>query len=110
MAVAVGARGRCGRREHGNSPYVGGCTQAADILQNLCRRVLIPPAVKAELVHANTPAIVRAWISQPPSWLEVWLFSCGVSPVISLSDLLSAPKCGQNDYKVGSGDLNQLQW
>ena len=45
--------------------------QAADILPNLYRRVLIPPAVKAELAHANTPAIVRAWISQPPQWLEV---------------------------------------
>ena len=45
--------------------------QAADILPNLYRTVLIPPAVKAELAHANTPAIVRAWISQPPQWLEV---------------------------------------
>src|SRR6266852_2107216 len=45
--------------------------QAGDILPNLYRRVLIPPAVKAELAHANTPAIVRAWISQPPPWLEV---------------------------------------
>src|SRR5438045_3109755 len=38
--------------------------QAAEILPNLYRTVLIPPAVKAELAHANTPAIVRAWISQ----------------------------------------------
>jgi predicted nucleic acid-binding protein len=45
--------------------------QAADILPDLYRAVLIPPAVKAELAHANTPAIVRAWISQAPSWLEV---------------------------------------
>src|SRR5437879_12393931 len=45
--------------------------QAADILPKLYRTVLIPPAVKAELAHANTPAIVRAWISQPPPWLDV---------------------------------------
>ena len=45
--------------------------KAADILPSLYRRVLIPPAVKVELAHANTPAIVRAWISQPPLWLEV---------------------------------------
>src|SRR6266853_6847067 len=45
--------------------------QAAEILPNLYRTVLIPPAVKAELAHSNTPAIVRAWISQPPRWLEV---------------------------------------
>ncbi len=45
--------------------------QAAEILPNLYRKVLIPPAVSAELAHANTPDIVRAWISQPPSWLEI---------------------------------------
>ena len=45
--------------------------QAAGILPNLYRKVFIPPAVRAELAHANTPAIVRAWISQPPQWLEV---------------------------------------
>ena len=45
--------------------------QATDILPELYRMVLIPPAVKAELAHANTPAVVRAWISRPPAWLEV---------------------------------------
>src|SRR5437016_13118849 len=45
--------------------------QAAAILPKLYRRVLIPPAPKAELAHANTPGIVRAWISQPPQWMEV---------------------------------------
>lgn len=45
--------------------------QAADILPELYRTVLIPPAVKAELTHTNTPAVVREWISQPPAWLEV---------------------------------------
>ena len=45
--------------------------QAADILSNLYGKVLIPPAVKAELAHANTPDVVRTWISQPPSWLEI---------------------------------------
>jgi predicted nucleic acid-binding protein len=45
--------------------------QAVEILPNLYRKVLIPPAMKAELAHPNTPDLVRAWISQPPSWLEV---------------------------------------
>jgi predicted nucleic acid-binding protein len=27
--------------------------------------------VKAELAHADAPDTVRAWISEPPSWLEV---------------------------------------
>jgi predicted nucleic acid-binding protein len=45
--------------------------QATDILPSLYGKVLIPPAVKAELAHANTPDVVRTWISQPPSWLEI---------------------------------------
>lgn len=45
--------------------------QAADILPELYRTVLIPPAVKAELTHTNTPAVVREWISQPPAWLKL---------------------------------------
>ncbi len=42
-----------------------------DILPELYGRVLIPPAVLRELQHPNTPGEVRAWISNPPSWLEV---------------------------------------
>jgi predicted nucleic acid-binding protein len=45
--------------------------QAAEILPKLYRKVLIPPAVKTELAHANTPDVVHAWISQSPHWLEV---------------------------------------
>jgi len=40
--------------------------EAAEILPKLYRKILIPPAVKAELTNANTPNIVRAWMSQPP--------------------------------------------
>src|SRR5205814_10336656 len=50
--------------------------QATDILPELYRTVLIPPAVKAELAHAHTPPLVRAWISQPPAWLEVVSLKC----------------------------------
>src|SRR5258707_13603208 len=46
-------------------------TKAPYFLQDLYGRFCTPPAVKAELAHANTPAVVRAWISQPPAWLEV---------------------------------------
>jgi predicted nucleic acid-binding protein len=45
--------------------------QAAEILSNLYGKVFIPPAVKAELAHENTPDVVRIWISQAPSWLEM---------------------------------------
>src|SRR5207245_9963697 len=40
--------------------------QAADILPKLYRTVLIPAAVKAELTHANTPAIVRVDFAASP--------------------------------------------
>ncbi len=45
--------------------------EAAEILPRLYERVLIPPAVKDELNHPNAPDRVRAWIAQPPSWLNV---------------------------------------
>ncbi|MCU1242107.1 MAG: hypothetical protein JWO71_2833 [Candidatus Acidoferrum typicum] len=43
--------------------------QAAEILPNLYGTVLIPPAVKAELAHANTPLLcVRGFHSLPSGW------------------------------------------
>ena len=60
--------------------------EAAEILPNLYRRVLIPPSVKAELAHANTPDIVRAWISRPPLWLEVVALKQPIDPALSHLD------------------------
>jgi predicted nucleic acid-binding protein len=60
--------------------------QAADILSNLYGKVLIPPAVKAELAHANTPDVVRSWISQPPSWLEIVNLKMPVDLALSYLD------------------------
>ena len=60
--------------------------QATEILPNLYRRVLIPPAVKAELAHTNAPVIVRAWISQPPSWLEAVPLKLPVDSTLSHLD------------------------
>jgi predicted nucleic acid-binding protein len=42
----------------------------ADLLPQLFDRVLIPPAVFAELQHAETPESVRKWIGHPPAWLR----------------------------------------
>jgi predicted nucleic acid-binding protein len=41
------------------------------LLPELYGRVLIPPAVASELNHENTPEIVRVWLSERPSWLEI---------------------------------------
>jgi predicted nucleic acid-binding protein len=46
--------------------------------------------VKAELAHANTPEFVRAWISQPPLWLEVVSLK---QPVDSALSDLDAGEC-----------------
>jgi predicted nucleic acid-binding protein len=42
-----------------------------ELLAELYDRVLIPPAVLRELAHPSTPAEVRVWAANRPSWLEV---------------------------------------
>src|ERR1039458_2590204 len=43
----------------------------AGILENLFDQVLIPYAVRDELLQFNTPETVKAWIRRPPAWLKV---------------------------------------
>lgn len=45
--------------------------QHIDVLPALYGRVIVPPAVLAELAHEHTPDAVRAWLSAPPKWLHV---------------------------------------
>jgi len=42
-----------------------------DLLNQLYARILIPPAVLAELKHPAAPKPVRKWADNPPQWLEV---------------------------------------
>jgi predicted nucleic acid-binding protein len=42
-----------------------------DLLARLYTRILIPPAVLAELMHPLAPKPVRDWAGDPPMWLEV---------------------------------------
>jgi predicted nucleic acid-binding protein len=42
-----------------------------DVLAKLYGHVVIPQAVQLELTNLHAPAAVRAWVSQPPNWLEV---------------------------------------
>jgi predicted nucleic acid-binding protein len=41
------------------------------VLPRLFTRVLAPPAVIAEMSHADAPEAVRLWASSPPPWLEI---------------------------------------
>jgi predicted nucleic acid-binding protein len=45
--------------------------EAVEVLPRLYGRVLIPPAVMAELSDPLAPAQVRAWVTQSRSWLHV---------------------------------------
>ena len=41
------------------------------VLPILFGHVLLPRAVLRELQHPHTPAVVRTWMAEPPTWLEV---------------------------------------
>jgi len=45
--------------------------EQSEILPQLYHRVFIPPAVGEEFQRPETPPAVRAWIAQPPTWLEI---------------------------------------
>ncbi|SPF43320.1 hypothetical protein SBA4_3020024 [Candidatus Sulfopaludibacter sp. SbA4] len=40
------------------------------VLPKLYGRILVPPAVCAELKRLHAPDAVRLWIAKPPAWLE----------------------------------------
>jgi predicted nucleic acid-binding protein len=42
-----------------------------DLLPQLYGKVLIPQVVQRELADERSPAVVQAWISQPPKWLVI---------------------------------------
>ena len=42
-----------------------------ELLPNLFGRVVIPPAVAAELAASSRPQAVRELIANPPSWLAI---------------------------------------
>lgn len=42
----------------------------SEVLREIYGRVLVPPAVLAEMKHAEAPPEVRAWACEPPAWLE----------------------------------------
>lgn len=60
--------------------------EAFEILPRLYRNVFIPLAVRNELAHADAPDVVRKWISNPPSWLQVATLSRPPDPALLTLD------------------------
>jgi len=75
----------------------------AEILPALFDRVVIPPAVASELVHARTPELVRTWMSSPPSWLEVH------SPAFSAAHELNYLGAGEREAILLAEEL-RAEW
>ena len=42
-----------------------------DLLHRFYRQVAVPDAVARELSSGSAPPVVREWIAQPPSWVDV---------------------------------------
>lgn len=47
----------------------------SEILPALFEKVIIPSAVRDELIRAEAPEAVRNWINRPPAWLELHLLA-----------------------------------
>ena len=57
--------------------------EVTDILPALFGHVLIPPAVFSELQRAHTPAVVRTWFANPPSWVHIQHPHTPLDPTLS---------------------------
>ena len=70
-----------------------------DILTKMYGSVVIPHAVREELVRPSAPEPVRKWIAQPPAWLEVR------TPVIVPDASLAHLDAGERDAIMLAGEL-----
>jgi predicted nucleic acid-binding protein len=59
--------------------------EAVDLLPRIFSEVSIPSGVRDELSHPKAPIAVRAWIAEPPEWLNI--VSVGSLPSIGPSVL-----------------------
>ncbi|MGA8025092.1 MAG: DUF3368 domain-containing protein [Candidatus Acidiferrales bacterium] len=74
-----------------------------DVLAKMYGKVVIPPAVRDELLRPSAPAIIRGWIGQMPSWLEV--HAPANAPDASLAEL----DPGERDAILLAGELRADQ-
>ena len=74
-----------------------------DILAKMYGRVVIPRAVREELLRPSAPEMVRNWIMQMPAWLEVR------TPVNAPDASLAALDPGERDAIMLAGELRADQ-
>ena len=65
--------------------------QEIDILPKMYGRVLVPQVVREELRQQAAPEMVRAWIANAPTWLEVRV------PTNTADDSLAKLDAGERD-------------
>ena len=80
-----------------------------DLLPRLYGQVIVPTTVADELRHLVAPAPVRAWIGNPPNWLEIrdvdiaeesgTLLDAGELAALALAELLRANILLMDDRK-----------
>jgi predicted nucleic acid-binding protein len=70
-----------------------------DILTKMYGSVVIPRAVRDELLRASAPDAVRNWIAQLPAWLEVR------APASAPDASLAALDAGERDAIMLAGEL-----
>ena len=74
-----------------------------DILAKMYGRVVIPHAVREELLRPSAPEAVRNWTSTSPTWLEVR------SPVHAPDASLATLDAGERDAIMLAGELRADQ-
>jgi predicted nucleic acid-binding protein len=58
-----------------------------DLLPQLFQSVIIPVAVRNELLNENADNSIRKWIQNPPAWLDI---QPAPQPLLTLPDSLGA--------------------